>query len=406
MKEYELLNNILVKKPTQEQFDKIYSCKQYFTEYGKKLLDAFKINSDNEEYFDLRILNGLPQEYQNGIMNSTSHLETTLDEMLTEIKKEYVKNEVKTIQNSNNVEEIENKLDKLKGVFKRTEIHEEISLKDMALKFFNNIDSQREKKSIKTKNWLRMNRNVRYYPGDITVIAGRPGAGKTAYALSFALELVKNGNKGIFFSLEMGEEQIINRLVSQISKVKLQNIQLAGENDEKIRYDFTDAENELLTRASGKLKEYSDNLSIISGNFSSSDILNVIENRDIDFIVVDYLQLLTTNKGENRTAEITYLSMELKRIAMKKKIHIFELCQLSRAVEQRADKRPMLSDLRESGQIEQDASCVIGLYREGYYDEEADQNALESIILKNRNGMTGVIPFNFYGEIQEVLEKC
>lgn len=731
MKEWEIINNLLVNKPSEEQFDKIYSCKEYFSEYGKKILDTFKTNSKNEEYFDLRVLNSLPQEYQNGIMNSKSHLDKSLDEMLTEVKKEYVRNEVKSIETSVNVDDIESKLDKLKGVFKKTEVHEEISLKDMALKFFTNIDNQREKKSVKTKNWLIFNKNVRFYPGDITVIAGRPGclpegtevltkkgwldiskwnneeileinyktntnkidvtgqfakpliyhkyntteflkmknkagtmdlissiehrhphisekgfcrefttrelydswlnknddshiinipetfewfgsginytdeyirlkvavfadghfqknrntkrcyinikkdrkksrleellkknnldynsseyangykrysflmdnedkifkyewflktnrhqreiimdelkywdghicegnrlfnfcttnkettetiqliatslgyranlrierrskykngviynlnfskgtkygcrtlkksnvnsfekveagkymycfttntgfflirqnnkiyvtgnSGKTAYALSLALELAKNGSKGIFFSLEMGEEQIINRLVSQISKVKLQNIQLTGESDKRIRHEFSDVENEMLTRACATLKEYSDNLSIVSGNFSSSDILEIIKDRDLDFIIIDYLQLLTTKGRENRTTEITYLSMELKRIAMKQKIHIFELCQLSRAVEQRADKRPMLSDLRESGQIEQDASCVIGLYREGYYNEEADKTELEAGILKNRNGITGTIDFKFYGEIQEVLEKC
>lgn len=349
MKEYEIINNLLVNKPNEEKFKKIYACREYFTEYGRKILDAFKINSENEEYFDLRVLNSLPVEYQHGIMNSRSHLDKSLDEMLTEVKKEYVKNQVKSIESSVNVGDIENKLDKLKEVFKKTEVHEEIFLKDMVFKFFANIDKQREKKSVKTKNWLIFNKNVRFYPGDITVIAGRPGAGKTAYALSLALELAKNGNKGIFFSLEMGEEQIINRLVSQISKVKLQYIQLAGESDKRIRHEFSDTENEMLTRACATLKEYSDNLSIVSGNFSSSDILEIIKDRDLDFVIIDYLQLLTTIGRENRTTEITYLSMELKRIAMKKKIHIFELCQLSRAVEQRADKRPMLSDLRESG---------------------------------------------------------
>ena len=400
MKEYEILNNIVVKKPTKEQFEKIYSCREYFSEYGKKILDGFNISVDNEEYFDLRILQSLPDFYQKGIMNSQSHLETTIDEMLTEVKKEYVKNTVKDLETSGTVEEIENKLEQLKGVFKRTQVVEKLNISDMGLKFFENLDKRKDEKTIKTRNWLRLNKNIKFYKGDVTVIAGRPGAGKTAIALSLALELAKNGNKGLFFSLEMGEEQVINRMMTQVSQVPLQKIQDPSEFEK-----LADVDHERLQRGLKELKSLGDNLKVISGNFSSDDVLRVVEEEKPEYIMIDYMQLLTTRQGRGRVEEITYLSMELKRIAMKCQIHIFELCQLSRAVEQRADKRPMLSDLRESGQIEQDASNVIGLYREGYYNIEADQNEMEVRILKNRNGMTGLIKYDFYGEIQKVAER-
>lgn len=400
MKEYEIINNIITKKPTEEQFKKIYDCRQYFSEHGKKILDSFNISLGNEEYFDLRVLQELPDFYQKGIMNSHSHIDTALDEMLTEVKKDYVRNTVKDIEKSGTVEEIEDKLEQLKGIFRKTQVVNKLNIKDMGLKFFENLDKRKDEKTIKTKNWLRLNKNLKFYKGDVTVISGRPGAGKTALALSFALELAKNGNKGLFFSLEMGEEQIINRMMSQVSQVPLQKIQEPSEFEK-----LHDTEHERLQRGLGELKSLGDNLKVISGNFSSDDILRIVEEEQPEYIMIDYMQLLTTRQGRGRVEEITYLSMELKRIAMKCQIHLFELCQLSRAVEQRADKRPMLSDLRESGQIEQDASNVIGLYREGYYDIEADQNEMEVRILKNRNGMTGVIKYDFYGEIQKVVER-
>lgn len=405
MKEFELINNIIVKKPTEEQFKKILDSRDYFTIYGKKIIDSMKISLNNEEYFDLRILNELPKDYQDGIMKSQSHLQTTIDEMLTEVKKEYVKNTVKELENLSTVQDIEDKLDRLKGVFKKTNSYRITKLKDYSLGFFEMIDKERQLKSIKTKNWLKLNKMVKFYKGDITIVAGRPGAGKSAFALSLMLELAKNGNKGVFISLEMKESEIIKRLMSQISQVKLENILSNCENDEKYRYEFTNIEHERLQKGSKLFKELGDKITFVNDNLSSDDVLRIAEEEKPDYIIIDYMQLLTTTQGKNRVEEITYLSMELKRIAMKCNIHIFELCQLSRAIEQRADKRPILSDLRESGQLEQDASCVIGLYREGYYNEQADQNEMEIRILKNRNGTTGFTKYDFYGEIQKVTER-
>lgn len=349
MKEFELINNIIVKKPTEEQFRKILESRDYFTIYGKKIIDSMKISLNNEEYFDLKILNELPKDYQDGIMKSQSHLQTTIDEMLTEVKKEYVKNTVKELENLSTVQDIEDKLDRLKGVFKKTNSYRITKLKDYSLGFFEMIDKERQLKSIKTKNWLKLNKMVKFYKGDITIVAGRPGGGKSAFALSLMLELAKNGNKGVFISLEMKESEIIKRLMSQISQVKLENILSNCENDEKYRYEFTNIEHERLQKGSKLFKELGDKITFVNDNLSSDDVLRIAEEEKPDYIIIDYMQLLTTTQGKNRVEEITYLSMELKRIAMKCNIHIFELCQLSRAIEQRADKRPILSDLRESG---------------------------------------------------------
>jgi replicative DNA helicase len=224
-------------------------------------------------------------------------------------------------------------------------------------------------------------------------------SGKTTFALSLALEFAKNGSKGLFFSLEMGEEQIINRMMSQLSLVPINKFQDSFEAK-----NLSKEEHGRITNAVEEMQRLADNLQIISGNFSSDDILEIAENDKPEFIIIDYMQLLRATEGRGRVEEITYLSMELKRIAMKLQIPIIELCQLSRAVEQRGDKKPILSDLRESGQIEQDASVVIGIYREAYYNEEADPEGMDCIVLKNRNGNTGTMPFKFLGAVQKVYE--
>ena len=408
MAEYDLIIYLTFKSRfvTDKIFKEIYGYKNYFSEEGQKLLDIIKSKRANKEVINEETLLKCSESYARLVLdNGDLDLETefatkTYKELLTELEKKQAKDIAQKIINSDSVSDMSQGIEKLKNVFTKTKQVNKINLKQAAKKFFENIDKLETQEFVKAKNWHIFNKAIKLYKGDVTVIAGRPGSGKSCFALSLALEFAKNGNKGLFFSLEMGEEQIINRMMSQLSSVPLSKF--INKDEAK---KLTQEEHGRITNAVEEMTKLSDNLQIISGNFSSDEILEITENDKPDFIIIDYMQLLRTSEGRGRVEEITYLSMELKRIAMKLQILIIELCQLSRAVEQRADKVPMLSDLRESGQIEQDASIVIGIYREFYYDEKADPEAMDCVVLKNRNGMTGTIPFTFLGNIQKVYEK-
>ena len=405
--EYDLLAYLVLKNQviTDKIFKDIYNYKNYFSLEGQKLIDILKDKRKNKEVIDIDIFLNLSEDYTRTVLDNadmdigTEYATKDYKELLTELEKGHAKEIAQEIINSNNVSDMAVGIDKLKTVFTKTKQINKIDLKQAAKKFFQNIDNLDMQNSVKAKNWHRFNKVVKLYKGDVTVIAGRPGSGKTTFALSLALEFAKNGSEGLFFSLEMGEEQIINRMMSQLSLVPISKFQDSFEAK-----NLTQEEHGRITNAVEEMQRLADNLQIISGNFSSNEILEIAENDKPEFIIIDYMQLLRTSEGHGRVEEITYLSMELKRIAMKLQIPVIELCQLSRAVEQRADKKPILSDLRESGQIEQDASVVIGIYREAYYNEEADPEGMDCIILKNRNGNTGTMPFKFLGAVQKVYE--
>lgn len=350
--EYDLLSYLVLKNQfiTDKVFKEIYNYKNYFSLEGQKLVELLKDKRKNKEVIDIEIFLNLPEDYtrkvlDNGDMDIGTEFATkSYKELLTELEKNHAKDIAQNIINSNNVSEIAEGIDKLKTVFTKTKQINKINLKEASLKFFKNIDNLDMQNSVKAKNWYRFNKVVKLYKGDVTVIAGRPGSGKTTFALSLALEFAKNGSKGLFFSLEMGEEQIINRMMSQLSLVAINKFQDSFEAK-----NLSKEEHGRITNAVEEMQRLADNLQIISGNFSSDDILEIAENDKPEFIIIDYMQLLRATEGRGRVEEITYLSMELKRIAMKLQIPIIELCQLSRAVEQRGDKKPILSDLRESG---------------------------------------------------------
>ena len=408
MAEYDLIIYLTFKSKlvTDKIFKEIYSYKSYFSEEGQKLLDIIKSKRQNREIINEDTLLNCSESYTRLVLDNgdldlgTEFATKTYKELLTELEKKQAKEIAQKIINSDNISDMSQGIEKLKTVFTRTKQVNKINLKQAAIKFFENLDKLDTEGFIKAKNWHIFNKAIKLYKGDITVIAGRPGSGKTAFALSLGIELARNGNKGLFFSLEMKEDQLINRMISQLSYVPLNKF-LDKEQFKKL----TKEEHGRIVNAVEEMNIISENLQLVVGNYSSDEILDIAEDDKPNFIIIDYMQLLRTSEGRGRVEEITYLSMELKRIAMKLDIPIIELCQLSRAVEQRADKVPMLSDLRESGQIEQDASTVIGIYREFYYNEEADPEKMDCVILKNRNGMTGTIPFTFLGNIQKVYEK-
>lgn len=227
---------------------------------------------------------------------------------------------------------------------------------------------------------------------DLILLAARPGMGKTSFALNIA-KYVSDKFKTMVFSLEMSKEQLASRLLSiecEIAGNKLRRGNLSDE-DWKLVLKASDAFSES--------KLYIDDTAGITVNEMKARVKRL---GDVSLVIIDYLQLISSCKRvSNRVQEISEITRQLKIMAKELNIPIICLSQLSRASEQRLDHRPMLSDLRDSGSIEQDADIVMMLYREGYYkpnDERIDPNECECIIAKNRNGETKTINLNWEPE--------
>lgn len=301
-------------------------------------------------------------------------------------------------------EEVDTILDKAEGmIFKISENVDSkdlVSLKDVIAQEFVRLEKVYQNKGVATgissgfSDFDQMTSG--FHPSDLIILAARPAMGKTAFALNLALNAAMKSKKGVLlFSLEMSSSQLLQRLLSIEAGIGLQ----------KIRNGFLDSDDW------GKLGLASMKLSNSEINIADLPNVNVLEIRAIarrlkaagklDMIIIDYLQLIKGNstRGDNRQQEISEISRALKGIARELDIPIIALSQLSRATEQRADRRPMLSDLRESGAIEQDADMVMFLYRDDYYNEESEDKGLTEVIIgKQRNGPVGTIKLRFFHE--------
>lgn len=229
--------------------------------------------------------------------------------------------------------------------------------------------------------------------GDMILIAARPSMGKTTLALNLAEHAALRAGKSIaIFSLEMSTEQLAYKLLCSEANVDMLKLR-TGELDDK------DWEN--IARASGPLSQakiYIDDTAGISVTEMRSKCRRLKLEHGIDMIMVDYLQLMS-GSGENRQQEVSEISRSIKALAKEMNCPVIALSQLSRAPEQRADHRPMLSDLRESGSIEQDADLVMFLYRDEYYNKDSeDKNIAECIIAKQRNGPVGTVKLAWLGQ--------
>ena len=225
-------------------------------------------------------------------------------------------------------------------------------------------------------------------PSDLVLIAARPSMGKTAFVLNIAQNVAFKLNKAVaIFSLEMSKEQLVNRLLSLESKVSGQNIRTG---------QLSDTEWEKLAETAGIIGQSNlmiDDTPGISIAELRSKCRKFKLERGLDIIIIDYLQLMSgSGRAESRQNEISEISRSLKAIARELNVPVLALSQLSRAVEQRPDHRPMLSDLRESGAIEQDADVVMFIYRDDYYNKETEKPGVaEIIIAKQRNGPIGTV---------------
>lgn len=240
-------------------------------------------------------------------------------------------------------------------------------------------------------------------PGEVYIVAGRPGMGKTAFVTSIARRMAERGVKVGMFSLEMSKVQLMQRLISQIGGIDLQEV-LNPKNMDDVRYRF-------YVNAATQAAE----LPILIDDTGGLSIMQMkgkargLRREGCEVLIVDYIQLMNAggNFKGNREQEIGNISSGLKALAKELNVPILALSQLSRAVENRGDKRPQLSDLRESGSIEQDAYSVTFLYRPEYYgvnqttEGESTRGIAMAIVAKNRNGATGDIFLRFRGDTVE-----
>ena len=232
---------------------------------------------------------------------------------------------------------------------------------------------------------------------ELILIAARPGMGKTSIALNIALHAAVNERKTIaIFSLEMSREQLVMRLLSKAALVPAQNLQTGQLTPQQWR-DITDAAQTL--SATDIRIDDNPTLTVSDMNAQCRRIPK------LDLVIIDYMQLMQSAgsghswSNESRTQAVSDISRMMKIMAKELGVPVMCLSQLSRANESRQDKRPMLSDLRESGAIEQDADVVIGLYRDGYYNKECENpNLAEAIVLKNRKGATGTVELSWLPE--------
>ncbi len=226
--------------------------------------------------------------------------------------------------------------------------------------------------------------------GDFVIVAARPAMGKTAFALEFAKNVSRDKNVA-FYSIEMPSEQLIQRLVATDSLIKLNNLQNIQylSNDQQLRL-------EVALDNIKKLHLWIDDTPGARLNELVWKAKKLHSISPLDLIIIDYLQLIEIDSNrENRQLAVTEISRTLKALARELKLPIIALSQLSRRVEQRENKKPQMSDIRESGAIEQDADVIMFLYREAYYKEKEDMPSsevhdLDVIISKHRNGPTGV----------------
>ncbi|RVU85441.1 replicative DNA helicase [Leucothrix sargassi] len=231
--------------------------------------------------------------------------------------------------------------------------------------------------------------------GDLIIVAGRPAMGKTTFSMNIAEHVALSEKPVVIFSMEMPAEQLILRMFASNGRVPLSDIRTGKIREE----DWPRVA--MSVKAFSKTKLFIDDM----GGQTPTDIRAKTrrlarEHGQIGLIVIDYLQLMqTAGKSENRTNEVSEISRSLKSLAKELKCPIIALSQLNRSLEQRSDKRPIMSDLRESGAIEQDADIIMFIYRDEVYDENSpDKGQAEVIIGKQRNGPIGTVRLTFQGK--------
>ncbi|MGE8035879.1 replicative DNA helicase [Lysinibacillus sp. KCTC 33748] len=278
-------------------------------------------------------------------------------------------------------------------------------VKDVLVETFDNIEQLQSQKGdvtgIPTGFRDLDNITAGFQRNDLIIVAARPSVGKTAFALNVAQSVAVQARENVaIFSLEMGAEQLVMRMLCAEGNIDAQVLRTGA---------LTTEDWGKLTMAMGSLSNsgiFIDDTPGVRINEIRAKCRRLAQEHGLGMILIDYLQLIqgSGKPGENRQQEVSEISRSLKHLARELKVPVIALSQLSRGVEQRQDKRPMMSDLRESGSIEQDADIVAFLYRDDYYDKESEsKNMIEIIIAKQRNGPTGTVTLAFKKEFNKFI---
>ena len=290
---------------------------------------------------------------------------------------------------------------KILNIIKNRKSSEFRTIKDVLIKTENNLEILAANKNEITglsTGWYALDKiTTGLHEGELIIIAARPAMGKTAFALNLATHVAMNQDKAVaVFNMEMPAEQLATRIISslgQIETYKLRTGSLLNEDWKRV--------NEAISQLANTNMVIDDTPGITIGDIRAKSRRLASSEQGLSLIVIDYLQLISGGKnyGSNRQQEVSDISRSLKTLALELNVPIIALSQLSRSVESREDKRPLMSDLRESGSIEQDADIVAFLYRDDYYNKESrteDNNSLSELIIgKHRNGPTATIELLF-----------
>lgn len=243
---------------------------------------------------------------------------------------------------------------------------------------------------------------------ELIVLAGRTAMGKTAVSLSFLENFKKQGKKIVYFSLEMSSDAMVTRMLASVGRINMAKFKITDQNE---RLMLTDDDIYKITKATEVIDSYPGEIFWEDKRTTVEEVKSKIRKlkreQNIDGVIIDYLSLISpTYPQHNPNEQLTHTIRTLKLAAKELNIPIIALAQINRGPEMRADKRPLLSDLKDSGNIEQEADMVIMLYRDAYYNEKPDDavvEELEFIVAKSRNGVTGTVKAGYIGEFVRVV---
>lgn len=395
LKKTELIENLRV-RPYMFYYDDFRVFMEYVFEVGKvDHQEIFLETSKNKNFLDFDTI----QKLYNSDFIGYGIFERYQQNLLEAYQVSQANEVINEFNQSQSIKSFETMLTDLNEV-SMISATDETSTKKIVDEFVEELYSDEPKKVIKTGYPLMDYKIGGLEPTQLVVIAARPSVGKTGFALQMMLNIAKQGYKTSLFSLETTGVAILERMLSTITGIELKRI--------KQKADLTYDDLTKLTKGASEILKLEIDVNSQS-NVSTQEVRKqAMKNKDKQQVIfIDYLQLMQTDSKLDRRNGIEKISRDLKIIANETGAIIVLLSQLSRGVESRNDKRPMLSDMKEAGGIEADASLAMLLYREDYYNQDEEDELGKSIvecnIAKNKDGETGVIEFEYYKRTQRFM---